>query len=185
MCIVFVGTVMTDFGQSVFGQSVFGQSVVGQSVVGQLLCVLCVCVVCVCVCCVVCVLCVVCCCVLCVVCFVLCVVVRSLHLPPDPILRQTTLFRTALFRTAPRWVWTSAVLPLMTFWRFLGPPLHWPSTMSRTMATSKMKETSIEKKQKHKIWDKQYSPCFCENVAGVGRRRFHKNTAHARLGFRF
>ena len=44
------------------------------------------------------------------------------------------------------------------------------------MATSKMKETSIEKKeerkkQKHKRWDKQYSPCFCENGLGAGSRR--------------
>ena len=30
-------------------------------------------------------------------------------------------------------------------------------------------------------WGNQYSPCLCEGVAAEGRRRFHRNTAYARL----
>ena len=58
----------------------------------------------------------------------------------------------------------------MTFRPFLGPSSSLTFHNVKNDGNLKMKETSIEKeenkKQKNKRWDKQHSPCFCENVAG-------------------
>ena len=58
--------------------------------------------------------------------------------------------------------------------------------IGRQQRTKENKENNTrqtERKQQRKTLDKQYGPCFLVKTSPAeGRRRFHKNTAYARLG---
>ena len=69
-------------------------------------------------------------------------------------------------------VWPDQVWP--------RPSLARPSLAKTSLARPSLAKTKFGADQ---VRDNQYSPCFCEGVAGRRRRRLHTNTAYVRLLF--